>query len=537
MSRHLYEEALADVKQVKEAAEADVKRALIETLAPRIGRLVEGELMKDLDEDSDDGDEECDKKDVLVDDTDSVAEATEVIDGEGEDVEPGESQPNVKPDSSHMTPADILTNENVDEKIEGFESDASMYENTSRRIRESKSFFDAISRKISELDDSYGYIQENVSDLEKKTMYENRLESVFQRLTTIQETVKKMGKKLIKEEDVTLKLTGLPDDLDLENIGIDLISGTDDEDASDEDSGEDAEAGSDEDLDFDFGGDEGSEDAGDEGEEEPALEGFDGMDDDTVVEVDEEMLQNEIARIKANSLTEESADLPANIVDDFGDGTKKGDPLDVDVDTADNTPMFESARSIKRASLQRSRQRFNRLRNKLVEARKAGNKKIENVIISEMKRTHQRIVETRALLEGKKSAVRTATNVRKNVVNENRATQSLTEQAEVKKLRKKLEENNLSLAKLEYANKLLQTDGLSTKQKASAIARLDEAKSIRDVKLVYDSITKTFSKKRTVTESVHRTLGSSSGVIRSAAPVLTEGSIDVEKWQRMAGIK
>jgi hypothetical protein len=45
MSKQLYEEAIADVKKLKEIAEDNAKRAVIEAVAPRIRELIEKELL------------------------------------------------------------------------------------------------------------------------------------------------------------------------------------------------------------------------------------------------------------------------------------------------------------------------------------------------------------------------------------------------------------------------------------------------------------------------------------------------------------
>jgi len=64
---------------------------------------------------------------------------------------------------------------------------------------------------------------------------------------------------------------------------------------------------------------------------------------------------------------------------------------------------------------------------------------------------------------------------------------------------------------------------------------LDEAKTLREVKLVYESLAKTLATPRkTVTEG--RVLGSSSQATRSAsAQTLNEG-FESERWAKLAGI-
>jgi len=102
-------------------------------------------------------------------------------------------------------------------------------------------------------------------------------------------------------------------------------------------------------------------------------------------------------------------------------------------------------------------------------------------------------------------------------------------------LRNKLAETNLLNAKLMFTNKLLQSEALTARQKSQVIEQLDEAKTLREVKLVYESLAKTLATPRkTVTEG--RVLGSSSQATRSAsAQTLNEG-FEAERWAKLAGI-
>jgi len=102
-------------------------------------------------------------------------------------------------------------------------------------------------------------------------------------------------------------------------------------------------------------------------------------------------------------------------------------------------------------------------------------------------------------------------------------------------LRNKLAETNLLNAKLMFTNKLLQSEALTARQKSQVIAQLDEAATLREVKLVYESLAKTLAAPRKpVTEG--RVLGSSSQATRSAsAQPLNEG-YEAERWAKLAGI-
>ena len=104
-------------------------------------------------------------------------------------------------------------------------------------------------------------------------------------------------------------------------------------------------------------------------------------------------------------------------------------------------------------------------------------------------------------------------------------------------LREQLEEVNLFNAKLLYVNKLMQNRDLSARQQRAVVESLDAAKSVREAKLLFTSLTESLkSKSGTVNEG--RILGSSSRSTRSASPVgnLNE-SVEVDRWAILAGIK
>jgi len=107
----------------------------------------------------------------------------------------------------------------------------------------------------------------------------------------------------------------------------------------------------------------------------------------------------------------------------------------------------------------------------------------------------------------------------------------------VNSLREQLEDLNLFNAKLLYVNKLLQNKSLSEGQKKSVIKALDEAQSLTEAKSLYKSLTETLSRsssKSTLSES--RVLGSSSRPTTSSQSSATSTNNELSRWQRLAGI-
>jgi hypothetical protein len=108
-------------------------------------------------------------------------------------------------------------------------------------------------------------------------------------------------------------------------------------------------------------------------------------------------------------------------------------------------------------------------------------------------------------------------------------------------LRDQLNEMNLFNAKLLYVNKLLQTKGLDASQKKTIIESIDNAESLREVKLVYKTLSESVNKAKTgsLNESkIRRRASSSSRPTKSGgASLLNESSNQVDRWARLAGLK
>jgi len=108
----------------------------------------------------------------------------------------------------------------------------------------------------------------------------------------------------------------------------------------------------------------------------------------------------------------------------------------------------------------------------------------------------------------------------------------------VKAARKELKESNLFNAKLLYVNKLMQSYDLNTKQQRAIVEALDNAKTLREAKLLYTSLTESLRKRRTsgsgrISEGLLRT-GSASKSTRSAAPA--KNGMELDRWAVLAGI-
>jgi len=108
----------------------------------------------------------------------------------------------------------------------------------------------------------------------------------------------------------------------------------------------------------------------------------------------------------------------------------------------------------------------------------------------------------------------------------------------VETLREQLTDLNLFNAKLLYVNKLLQNRDLSASQRRSIIEALDAASSLREVKLLFTSLTESLEKSKSgnLSESfTRRAVGASSRPASSAGAKPAE-SVEVDRWARLAGL-
>ncbi|NBP04105.1 MAG: hypothetical protein EBU90_29230, partial [Proteobacteria bacterium] len=321
------------------------KRAIVEAVAPRIRELIEKEL---LGEAADEGmgcesDEDEEKPDKILTDkkpADSSEESNEsTVSMETVTNEVDETlnvEEAVEKVVSTSSPDGI---DEVEQKLLYIERMLGKLTSTSTRLSESNAFNLSLINLNEMVEAIYGYIQENVEDPNVRLGYGLKLRKCLTKLEKLQET--KMNRDLLNEEDVALTITGLPDDLDLEGLGVTLQKGEEGEEAPE---GEEAEAP------------EGEEEAPEGGEGEEALAGEEDMlggedevgkkeeslnlSDDMLVEIDENMLRREIAKMKAlREAHDESHDVQAwghgagEVSDEFVEDDM-GEPLELDLSEA-----------------------------------------------------------------------------------------------------------------------------------------------------------------------------------------------------------
>ena len=112
----------------------------------------------------------------------------------------------------------------------------------------------------------------------------------------------------------------------------------------------------------------------------------------------------------------------------------------------------------------------------------------------------------------------------------------------IETLKKELNEVNILNSKLLYVNKIFKSNDLSESQKVNIIAAFDKAETVKEVKLVYETVSDSVVSKKesnnTIKESKTK-LGMASkatGTTASKPEVINEVSDTVRRMQKLAGI-
>ena len=108
-----------------------------------------------------------------------------------------------------------------------------------------------------------------------------------------------------------------------------------------------------------------------------------------------------------------------------------------------------------------------------------------------------------------------------------------------------LNEVNLLNSKLLYVNRIFKANTLDEAQKLRVVETLDKASSVKEAKLIYETIKDTFTiskeKKTTPKKSIRENLGMASKAAglstASKKPVLNESNDMVTRMQKLANIK
>jgi len=106
---------------------------------------------------------------------------------------------------------------------------------------------------------------------------------------------------------------------------------------------------------------------------------------------------------------------------------------------------------------------------------------------------------------------------------------------EIEELATTLAETKLLNAKLLYTNKIFRAKNLNETQKVKVLEAFDKAASVKDAKLIYETLT-TVKETKVVNESVRGMASKAAGMAPEKKPIL-EVNNQFARWQILAGIK
>jgi len=553
MSTNLYMEAIQEARELRAMAEQNAKNKIIEALTPKIQAMVEAQLIAEqieeieVEEVEDDWDvmgspvEDLETVDVALD---SLAPAAELavpdeLVADEEDIEvDNEAQVvvNAQGDVSvNVTENSSLSRESVDavQRLMRNSKSSSVNKLTERnvRLRRKVRRMDALLegidyRRLSSMQratikKSYTKLLREMIKLRKESILSSNRNAKKVRLE-IFETLKEMNKMTnrrsraifnrlfeagvdeLDEMEIVLSdddLLGLgvedevledPEALDLDALAADVeVSWL----GAEEDEGEELE-------------DEGME-LEDEGEDLEAEGEAEELDLGEVYEIDPRMLKLELRKLRRRRRLAEQEVGRAAAADPAlaHGGEDEGDViLDVNEDDLINALADE-------------------LGDPGVPTPDVGPRPSAGDAMPE---SYRRRLRRRRVAEARRRGARASTS--------RRTRQNPKAIAENRALKRKLSEMNLFNAKLLYVNKLMQNRNVSSKQQRAIVEALDSAKTVREAKLVYDSLTRSL-KKRSLSEGStgRRVLGSSSRPTRRGSSATAESG-QTDRWAVLAGI-
>jgi hypothetical protein len=114
------------------------------------------------------------------------------------------------------------------------------------------------------------------------------------------------------------------------------------------------------------------------------------------------------------------------------------------------------------------------------------------------------------------------------------------EMDEIEELKKELQEVNLLNAKLLYTNKIFNSKTLNESQKLRVLKAFDKAGSVKEAKLIFETLNEGMTSKNVKTSMANEIKGSASkatGFISESKQPIVEVDPMVTRWQKLAGIK
>ena len=127
----------------------------------------------------------------------------------------------------------------------------------------------------------------------------------------------------------------------------------------------------------------------------------------------------------------------------------------------------------------------------------------------------------------------------KSFVSENEEDATTEMEETINELRNELNEVNLLNAKLLYTNKIFKSKNLTESEKIKVLNTFDKAETVKEVKLVFETLTESFKTTTVKKNPIKESLGSASKTISTATPKqpIIESNEAFARMQRLAGLR
>ena len=493
MTSNLYKQAIADAKMLREIAEQNAKNAIIESITPKIRDLIESQILDDVSDLDSNSDLVEEAMLELSTDTSHEGEEFDLTPEAAKELQEMLSVEQDLQEESTEESSILSTADHVKECNEYLESLNEMLENV--RGISPDTLEEADLKKyvtvVAIADKATQKLDEKITNTDGAGIFESVIENSQDQIQEFKKEINEMKRSLrdlLSEEVITIELD-LGDAEAPEGVEVRLADEEDEVEMADEEVGEEE----------DF---EAAEEEGDDEEEVEEVDEGMGHDDD-MMELDDLMMELEEDMDEGDMHNEEETEEGMHYEEEDAD-----EGMDHMMEGLDDDTVLEIDE--------------NMLREELAKLMQESEDSAEEVI--------EEASEEEEVLEETAEPVATEQNDELQAEIE-------SYQSAVADLQSQLAEMSLFNAKLLYTNKLLMNSDLSQTQRAQAIETLDDAASLREVKLLFKTLTESFSKR--VEEKTSRNIGGASRPTKSASMNLNESreSTEANRWALLAGIK
>ena len=259
-------------------------------------------------------------------------------------------------------------------------------------------------------------------------------------------------------------------------------------------------------------------------EVEPAGEAEEEAEDDSEESEDEAEAEVEEDEELGNLSVDEFKDLIRDIIaQEIGHGDHGDDLGADDMDAGEVEPAGDEAP---------------------IDAPEEGDEEIDlDELLAELEEANEEVEEVAEEVEQTEAQAETKTSnvnrIAKSGLNEDSTNKELDQALEtIETLKAELHEVNTLNAKLLYVNKIFKAHNLNEGQKVNVIAAFDKAETVKEVKLVYETVIDTVTSKtaKTAIKEVKGSASKATGTTASNKEVISEVSSAVLRMQKLAGI-